>query len=210
LTLSDSGRKVVLHPDKTWEYAPDKKASPIAAESSDIILSDATSLRSALESIKDKLVKSDFETAAQYYGRVRSLLSETLNKKTGRPLSETVVMLDGFASYDAEKQKFVFSSFAYKLHQISARDRDDIRIVKTSEGRWFQSDLFGDALSEFAFSMPPDKAQEAKPDLALLVYGLPVEVGYSGVSILPLRYAAYNRRTKEIYAKQDAKANPLD
>lgn len=197
IITDSSGRKIILKTDKTWDFVVEKSATAVS-KGKKIVGDDAKQIAGILSTIKDKLAKSEFETEQAYRERLRLLLQNTSNPASGKSLAETVIIFQGLDIYDAEEEIFSFSfSGFYFIHRMN-KSTPPLSLVTRDSGYW--RTLRRGHSDSLELKMPAATAQLIKPDLALAVFGSPVEVDSSGnVSLVPVKFVAFNLKTGEEY-----------
>ena len=208
VTLTD-GTRVVLKPDRTWEPVPEAKAPQSSGKSMLNVAPDTlTETFAAVQKLDRELKKSEFESEDQYLERIGKLTYNTrVATAGGRKLSETVFFFRDLASYDAERQRFVFSTMPIYLNNRRYGVKGPnyaLSFVTRRYGKWYDNTL---KLEIHQLSMTGEDAQAAKPTLTVAVYGVPV--GYewsekqSEVMLAPRRIVVFNLSTGEIYSEQE-------
>jgi len=117
IITDSSGRKIILKPDKTWDFVVEKSATAVS-KGKKIVGDDAKQIAGILSTIKEKLAKSEFETEQAYRERLRLLLQNTANPVSGKSLAETVIILKEIDAYDAEQETFSFGFSTFEIKQI--------------------------------------------------------------------------------------------
>ena len=198
IVTDNAGRKIVLKADKTWDFLVVKPPPPVSDKR--IVSDQVEEIANLLESIKAKIVKSEFETQTQYLNRIREITANTQNPKTNKPLDKTVFVFRNDGSYNAEKGTFHFSLFSRSIEM-----RRSLQFGLEYSGNYWVG-LIADSMLP-TFRMAPDQAQIVKPDLALAVYCVPVALDYGPrVVAVPLRFVAFNVKTNEVYAESFPKS----
>jgi hypothetical protein len=202
IAITADGRKVVLKPDKTWEYQA-AKPTPTPANEQLIEADNVADVIKAVQALETDLKKSEFETETEYAARVRLLFSQKQNK-SGRALDQTVLVFDDTSSYDAERQLFTLSprflrvNIPETFYGTSIVRLSRVVLAERFAGSWLEDR----SQVGFTFSMDPETARKVKPNLALAIYGVPVQVRGNDLSIVPLKYVALNKLTGERYAER--------
>lgn len=205
VVTDNTGKKILIKPDGKWEYLIEK---PVISESGkNLIADDGSNIANLLMKYRDQMKKSEFETENEYADRIKKFLKSTTNTMSGKPLSETTVILEGTDHYNAETQTFWFNYVEYQINNIDKKQKISFDFVERGRAYWTRFNLWlGN--TDLRFKVEPKKASEIKSDLAVAVVGWPVEIdhGYIAVesgphtiSIVPRRYTAFNKKTGEIY-----------
>jgi hypothetical protein len=175
------GRKLLLKPNKTWNYIPEQAANqkndPLRVETIE-------SLIALMRKSPEVFTQEESETQDDFFAKLRSYWNKT--ELNGRSLKDTFFVLQTEFTYLAEEQKFTtrFELFNRNFY-----------IVGRVNG------IYSYAFTELSLKIPPEKATELKPYLRLAVNALPVSLESSErVRLLPVKYVIYDDRDKTILA----------
>ncbi|MEP6707099.1 MAG: hypothetical protein ABJC05_06245 [Pyrinomonadaceae bacterium] len=175
------GQKVLLKPDKTWDYVP----SPAPNQPADRLrVEPLESLVALIKKSPEVFIQDESETQEQYFSKLRNYFNKTdLN---GKKLKDTFFLLKTDFTYHAEEQEFTTT---YDLFNTN------YTIASRVNG------VYAHAFPELSLKTPSDKATELKPHLRLAVNALPVgPVDSERVMILPVKYVIYDDRDNKILA----------
>lgn len=207
--IDSRGRKIVLKPDKTWEYASAQPSPLYPIHGKPIVGHDLARLARLVEA--KGLKKSEFETEKEYRDRVKAWAQLTTNPQTGLPLSNTVLVLDGVTTYDAETQRMSVSGYevARRTNYLVAYSNRyvlsaELRLVEWTNHDWAEKPF----AHKLSFTMSPGQAKSVKPDLSLAIYGTPVTATTEGVPkllLVPAKYVLFDRTSGDVYLIVDEK-----
>ncbi|MDQ6787850.1 MAG: hypothetical protein M3033_13670 [Acidobacteriota bacterium] len=191
---TEEGKKVILKPDKTWDYEQVKKSGNIFSNTNGkrIVGDDALKVVNFFESIKNKILKGASESEKEYLARLDKVTSEI--KFNGKPLNKTVFVIEPDLRYDAEGQTFTvlvsISNNIFKENNFSLEPR-----------KW-QYGKFTLHYTYLQLKISVAKAKTDTSNIQLAIYGFPV--GFEKVSrkiaFVPLKYVFFNKKTGEIYS----------
>ncbi len=118
---TENGQKVILKPDKTWEYATENNTLVKSDETKNVLTKVAVplptfNLPDVFEALKyTNFEKDKFETNKQYLDRIDLLTSKITLKQTNQKISDLVFIInfkDAVSStssyYDSDKAEFIF------------------------------------------------------------------------------------------------------
>jgi hypothetical protein len=171
---TDNGVKVILKPDKTWDYV---KEVPKAAESSEQKEVTDDPYKFAKQNA-EILAKSEFETEPEYEKRISEFYS-----KSGKTFA---VKIDPLSfQYSAEQQ-----AFTIVIYTVSGLD-----IVQRNYS------TYSSAMIRFDFPVSPSEASQIKNNIEFWVYGYPVSYSdySSGVKFLPAKIVLKDKISGKIY-----------
>ena len=183
--VTPDGKKVVLKPDKTWEYVVEK---PIPTEpqttNDDTKITDMTQLFIFATKNKKNLEKNGSETEKEYISRLIKFVNET--DFDGKKLKDSSVLFDAVFKYNEQLQEFSSSGFVVGQNFV---------LVKRVNNTEFKGRRL-----EINFKMPLEKAMKVKNDLRIKIVGFPVEIPKE-LKFFPTKFIIFNQKTKEIYAE---------
>lgn len=178
IATTDGGEKVILKPDKTWEYAVKPKT---VAQTND-----RQGFDNAFEFAKnnfDKIKKSEFETEAEYKKRLAEFY-KPLQKEN----EFSFIARPSLFTYDAEERSFYVLIF---------KADSKTRLVDRTFG------LYTSAAIRFNFPIDPAEAAKIKDQVEFIVYGFPVDFYPGGflneLQVLPSRVEIKDKTTGKIY-----------
>lgn len=199
-TLPD-GTKVTIRADGTWSAVatPSPTPSKPIRSMKGVIPDNPSDTLAAMARVAAKFEKDEFETERQYLERLALLAKDTrVQTAAGRTLADTVFFFSNVGRYDAESQSFSFYDLTLGLYKMNRRP-PWVKFV----ARQFRSWMSDDDLKVPSIRMPPEKAQQTKSSLNIAVYGLPVAVDNSSVSIVVKRFIVFDMMTGDILAEAE-------
>jgi hypothetical protein len=216
IATTEDGRKVILKADKTWEYEIEssknelnqviQKSQTIKTLQMPFIGNNLAEVTDFIDSIKDKIEKSEFETEAQYRNRIKKLVAET--KFENKLLNEIVFVTTPKFYFNAEKQTFniSFSDLKFEIESKTVRQSKfkDYSLQISKRRALFDNFDYTAFFPEIIFNMSPQRAKEVKQNLRVAIYGSPVKVhGYINAALyfVPMKYIVFNSITGEIYSE---------
>lgn len=175
------GRKVLLSPDKTWDYipsqSPNQQAEPLRVESLE-------SLIALMKKSPEVFTQDETETQEEYFSKIRSYFNKT--ELNGKKLKDTFFLLTTDFTYYAEEQEFTTDRYLLNVNY---------NIVSRVHG------VYSYGFPKLSLKVPPEKAAELKPYLRLAVNALPITlVSSERVRLLPVKYVIYDDRDKKVLA----------
>lgn len=208
---TEDGRKVVLKPDKTWDYAPAPAPRPV---SNDEVLfkgfqgDDFIEVAKFLSGMKDSFAKNEFESSLQYQARLKALIEDT--KFGNKFLDEIVVLAKTQPSYDADSQEmaaFGTAPYYYGTTNYSLEFGNLRAGYSNPDSYSFNEDSY----ENFNIKMPPGQAAEAKQWIKIAIFGFPFQIKTIGIgtkiSFVKTRIVVFNQATGEIYLDQKTKSS---
>jgi hypothetical protein len=194
-------RKEIQKTDNRLAYVQERP--PMAKSALTIVGDDYLIIWQLVETHANPLTKSEFETGKQFIERLRKILSDTKVPNTDHRLDNCIFIFKVDVPYFAEQQEFRVSiDTAPSPSNGNANDKILFSHWVTSEWQVYQM------LPRWQIPMEPSKAQEAKPDLRMAVYGMPLFATGSNnklahvLRFVPTKYVLFNQRTGEIYKEQ--------
>ena len=183
--VTPDGKKVVLKPNKTWEYVVEKPVpiDPIT-QKDDTKITDITQLFIFATKNKTNLEKNGSETEKEYLSRLFKFVNET--DFEGKKLKDSSVLFNADFKYNERLQEFSFSGYAVGQNYV---------LVKRVDNTEFKGRRL-----EVNFKMPLEKAIEVKNDLRVKIVGFPVGVPQE-LEFFATKIIIFNQKTKEIYAE---------
>lgn len=202
-----AGNKIILRPDKTWEYAPSEPKPAAITHYEKIQGDDKKQIANILDGLGATLAKSEFENEADFLKRIRSVMESTKNERTGKTLSQTVFVYKDAINYDAETKKFSIGLYGIDRAWVYRPQEMSVQLVtRTPRIGWEHKLMFWDLST---FNAEPEVARIIKPDLSVAIYGFPVEHKYTAISFLPSKIVAFNGQTGEVYAITELSVEPF-
>ena len=174
------GRKVLLKPDKTWEYAALK---PGPAPAGQPALEELGPLAALMKKTPAAFTQIDEETPDTFLAKL--INNANTAKLNTRLLKDIYFVLPVGFEYQFESMKFqAFMGLLDENYELVSR----------------KNGIFGWDLPEITLKMDIYKARDIKPYLRLAVNGIPFRIDGTGdrVRFLPLKYIIYDDRDKKI------------
>lgn len=183
--VTPDGKKVVLKPNKTWEYVVEKPVpiDPIT-QNDDTKITDITQLFIFATKNKTNLEKNGSETETEYLSRLIKFVNET--DFDGKKLKDSSVLFNTDFKYNEQLQEFSSSGYVVGQNYV---------LVKRVDNTEFKGRRL-----EIYFKMPPEKAIEVKNDLRVKIVGFPVGVPKE-LEFFATKIIIFSQKTKEIYAE---------
>ncbi len=184
------GKKVVLKSDKTWEYVVDvPKPQAVVQPNNKFAIDDLKAVEEFTFINGKEIEKSEFETEDQYQQRLAKFAEE--KQFNGKSIKEIAFAVDPlYFGYSAETQSFKVTIYGSLSPEF----------VKRSDSYFSQN------IIDFSFKMSPQKAQELKTLMQIVVLGFPVKKSNYQLQVVATQIIVRNQNTGEIYynAKQSS------
>ncbi len=185
IATTEDGKRVVLNPDKTWEYKTETPKRERISQPENVLSTDSPEdIKSFVNSISEELQKNEFETEEEYQRRITKLIKE--KQFNGKPINQIGFVVEDFSpSYSAEEQSFTL---------FITPSQKNLRLVDRKYGRFTVTHI------DKLFKMSPEKAKESKSLMEVIVYGLPIEYSnYLGFEVVPTQMVVRNKNSGKIY-----------
>jgi hypothetical protein len=182
------GRIVILKPDKTWDYAEEKKVPATIKIEPNYINFKGDNWEDLKTFLKlQAYQKGEFETMAQFKARFETY-KKTKMELLKKNVEDTVVVGISALNYDGETKSF----------------KPDFMKLDVEKGigptlRFYTSPNFGqtnDRRMYLAFSVSPEKAKN-KHNIRFAIYGTPIGSFLS--EIIPRKIVVFDTTTGEIF-----------
>lgn len=172
--VTQEGKKVILKPDKTWDYAPiPKTKEEKTSQTDDAFIFTKENLRT--------LTKSEFETEAQYQSRLIGFYT-----KLGKPF--VIKSQPSFFSYYAESQRF----------RVSIYGEGKIKFVERRFG------MNSSTTIAFDFPIDPIEASKIKDDVEFYIYGYPAGFDmFDELQFIATKVEVKDKKNGRVYFTKD-------